>query len=183
VALWMVAAALVLPFFNVFFTDRFGIPVARVGALFALTQLAHAVMLVGAAELSRRWGPRRALVAWMLAMAPALWWLASTDVLGVAVALYVVQGLIAPATNPLIDQLLLERVPRSRHGVVAGWRNAATEGAGAVGASAGGRLLDASSFSTLFLVAGAVAAASSAMLSVALRQRTGSSVASDAKAA
>jgi MFS family permease len=183
VALWMLAAALVLPFFNVFFHDRFGIPVSRIGALFAGAQLAHAIMLVGAAELSRRWGPRRALVAWMLVLAPSLWWLAGTDVVGVAIGLYVVQGLIAPATNPLIDQLLLERAPRDRHGLVAGWRNAATEGAGAIGASAGGRLLEATSFSTLFLIAGAVAAASSAMLSVALRERSRSTIAPGVEAA
>jgi MFS family permease len=183
VAVWMLAAALVLPFFNVFFHDRFGIPVSRVGALFAGTQLMHAVMLIGAAELARHWGPRRALVAWMLVLAPTLWGLGATDVLGVAIGLYVVQALIAPATNPLIDQLLLERVPRDRHGLVAGWRNAATEGAGAVGASAGGRLLEATSFSTLFLIAGAVAAASSAMLSVALRERSHSTVARGVEAA
>lgn len=181
VAAWMLAAALVLPFLNVFFHDRFGIPVSRIGALFAGAQLAHALMLVGAAEVARRWGPRRALVAWMLVLAPALWSLAATDVLGVAIALYVVQGLIAPATNPLIDQLLLERARRDRHGLVAGWRNAATEGAGAFGASAGGRLLDASSFSTLFLIAGAVAATSSALLSIALAQQPGSAVEPDGK--
>jgi len=172
VAAWMLAAALVLPFFNVFFHDRFGIPVSRIGALFAGTQLAHAIMLVGAAEVARRWGPRRALIIWMVVMAPALWWLAATDVLPVAIGLYVVQGLIAPATNPLIDQLLLERAPRERHGVVAGWRNAATEGAGALGATAGGRVLDSSSFSTLFAIAGAVAAMSSALLGMALRERS-----------
>jgi MFS family permease len=183
VAVWMLAAALVLPFFNVFFHDRFGMPVSRVGALFAGTQLMHAVMLIGAAEVARRWGPRRALVAWMLALAPSLWWLAATDALSLAIGLYVVQGLIAPATNPLIDQVLLERAPRSHHGLVAGWRNAATEGAGALGASAGGRVLDASSFSTLFVIAGAVAAASSAALALALRERHGRTIAPGVEAA
>jgi predicted MFS family arabinose efflux permease len=179
----MLAAALVLPFFNVFFHDRFAMPIARIGALFAGAQLMHAVMLIGAAELARRWGPRRALVAWMLTLAPTLWWLAATDVVGVAISLYVVQGLIAPATNPLIDQLLLERAPRDRHGLVSGWRNAATEGAGALGASAGGRVLDAGSFSTLFVIAGAVAAASSAVLTLALRERHGRTIAPSVEAA
>jgi predicted MFS family arabinose efflux permease len=94
-----------------------------------------------------------------------------------------VQGLIAPATNPLIDQLLLERAPRDRHGLVAGWRNAATEGSGALGASAGGRVLDAGSFSTLFVIAGAVAAASSAVLTLALRERHGRTIAPSVEAA
>ncbi len=171
IAFWMLAAALVLPFFNVYFASRFAMPVPQVGALFATAHVLTAVILVGAAELARRWGPRRMLLLWTALLPPALIWLSATDVLSLAVALYFVQGLIAPATNPLIDQLLLERAPRERHGIVAGWRNAAAEGAGAVGASAGGRLLDVSSFSTLFFAAGAVAAASAALLAAALRSR------------
>jgi MFS family permease len=183
VAGWMLAAALILPFFNLFFHDRFGMPVSRVGTLFATAQLAHALMLVGAAELARRWGPRRALIAWILALAPALWWLAATDALAIAICLYVFQGVIAPATNPLIDQVLLERAPAERHGLVSSWRNAATEGAGALGASTGGRLLEGTSFATLFFVAGAVAASTSALLSLAIRGRPSSTVAADPEAA
>jgi MFS family permease len=171
VALWMLAAALVLPFFNIFFVDRFGMPVARVGALFALAQLVTAAALVGAAEVARRWGPQRALIAWMLTFAPALWWLAVTDTLGVAMTLYLLQGSVGPATNPLIDQVLLEGSPRDRHGVVAGWRNAAAESAGALGAGVGGRLLDATSFATLLFVAGAVAAVSAPLLAIGLLAR------------
>jgi predicted MFS family arabinose efflux permease len=104
-------------------------------------------------------------------LSPALLALGWTDVLWVAVFLYFVQGVIAPATNPLIDQLLFERTPRERHGIVAGWRNAAAEGAGAFGASAGGRLLDAGSYGALFVVASAVAAASASLLGIAFRRR------------
>jgi predicted MFS family arabinose efflux permease len=159
----------VLPFFNIYFADRFGLPVARIGTVFAAAQLATAVVLLATAELARRWGAQRTLVALMFVMPPALLALSVTPVLGVAVSLYVVQGAVAPATNPLIDQLLLERAPRERHGIVAGWRNVAAEGAGAVGASAGGKLLDVASYGTLLLAASAVAAASAMLLTVALR--------------
>jgi predicted MFS family arabinose efflux permease len=169
VAFWMLASALVLPFFNIFFTDRFALPVPSVGSLFALASVVNAIVLIGAAEVARRFGPRRALTWWMVALAPGLWGLAAANALSLVIALYVIQGLVAPATNPLIDQLVLERVDRTRHGVVAGWRNAAAEVAGAVGATAGGHLLDASSFATLFLAAGAVAAAASVLLMSALR--------------
>ena len=171
VGAWMVAAALVLPFFNIYFADRLAVPVPEVGALFAVTHVVTAVVLVGAAELARRWGPTVMLIAWMVLFAPTLVWLSQVNVLSIAIALYFVQGLIAPATNPLIDQVLLERTPRERHGIVAGWRNAAAEGAGALGASAGGRILDASSFSVLFVAAGAIAAVSSAVLAAVLRRR------------
>jgi MFS family permease len=177
IAFWMLAAALVLPFFNVYFVDRFSMPVARVGAMFGIAHIVAAGVLVGAAELARRWGPKPALIAWMAISAPLLVWLSQTEVLNVAIGLYFLQGLIGPATNPLIDQLLLERAPRERHGIVAGWRNAAAEGAGAAGASGGGKLLDAGSFSLLFMVAGAVAAASAVLFgrrlfSVTERHRT-----------
>ncbi len=164
IAFWMLAAALVLPFFNVYFVDRFALPVSRVGAVFAVAQVVSAAVLLGAAELARRWGPKAMLVAWIVLSAPLLVWLSLTEVLSVAIGLYFVQGIIGPATNPLIDQVLLERAPRERHGIVAGWRNAAAEGAGAVGASGGGKLLDVGSFQLLFLTAGAVAAGSALLL-------------------
>jgi MFS family permease len=169
VAGWMLAAALVLPFFNIFFTDRFAMPMASVGSLFAIANVANAVVLIGAAEMARRFGPRRALTWWMVALAPSLWGLAAVNAMSLAVGLYLVQGLVAPATNPLIDQLVLERVEPSRQGLVAGWRNAAAEAAGGVGASVGGHLLDASSFGMLFLLAGAIAGLTSVLLTSAIR--------------
>jgi predicted MFS family arabinose efflux permease len=169
VALWMLAEALVQPFFNVFFADRFALSVAWIGTLFATALLVRAIVLAGAAELSRRFGPERALAWWMVAAAPSLIALAITRSMPVAVGLFVVQGFVAPATNPLIDQLLLERVREDQHGVVAGWRNAAAEIAGAVGATAGGHLLNATSFTPLLLVAGVIAAVSGVLLIRALR--------------
>lgn len=164
IAVWMVAAALVLPFFNIYFADRFALSVASVGAVFAGSQLGTALLLVIAAELARRYGPRRMLFIWMSAMAPALFVLAAGESLRLVVMAYLVQGVIGPATNPLLDQLLLERAPRERHGIVAGWRNAAAEGAGVAGAAAGGSLLSAMSFTVLFQSAAIVAAASAAAL-------------------
>jgi MFS family permease len=173
VALWMLATDLVQPFFNIFFSDRFAMPVSRIGTAFAGANVVTAVILVGAAELARRLGPRRALGLWMLALAPSLWALSGTIGVSFALALFLIQGLVGPATNPLIDQLLLERVEPGRHGVVAGWRNAAAELAGAVGAALGGRVLVATSFGILFLIAGGLAAASAALLIAALRSSPG----------
>lgn len=170
VAFWMLAAALVLPFFNIYFTDRFTMRVSSVGALFASVKVATALLLLGAAELARRWGPRRMLSMWMTLAAPALLGLALADSLPLAMALYVVQGFVAPATNPLIDQLLLERARPERHGMVAGWRNAAAEGSGALGASVGGRVLEVASYTALFVVAASIAAASALLLGAALRR-------------
>jgi len=168
-ALWMLGADLVQPFFNIFFKDRFTMTVSSIGALFATALLVRAAVLAGAAEVAKRFGPQRALSWWILAFAPVLCALALAPSLPVAVALFMVQGLIFPATSPLIDQLMLERVRDDQHGVVASWRNAGAEVAGAVGASAGGHLLAATSFTPLLLVAAAVSAASGLLLIAALR--------------
>jgi predicted MFS family arabinose efflux permease len=86
------------------------------------------------------------------------------------VPLFLLQGFVAPATNPLIDQVLLDRAPASRHGAVSSLRNAATEVSGLVGASVGGRLLAAVGFGGLFTVAGGVALAGAAGLALWLRR-------------
>jgi len=156
VTFWMVAAALVLPFFNVYFRDRFGMSVAGIGVMFGAVHVISALVLIVAAEAPRRWGTRPVLLCWMFAFAPTLAALGATGTLRVAIGLFFVQGLVGPATNPLIDQLLLERVPADRHGLVASWRNAGAEAAGFVGSAAGGLLLQRS-FPTLFLVAATVA--------------------------
>ncbi|HMC55951.1 MAG TPA: MFS transporter [Gemmatimonadaceae bacterium] len=169
IALWMLAAALVLPFFNLFFADRYAMRVSEVGAVFASAQLVSALALIGAAELAARRGPRRMLFAWMALLAPALLALSLGLPFWIAAALFVVQGIVAPATNPLIDQLLLERAPRERHGIVASWRNAAAEASGAAGASTGGWILQTTSFTLLLQVAGVAAATSSLLLYGALR--------------
>lgn len=179
VAFWMLAPALVLPFFNLYFTDRFSLRVADVGALFAGAHIVTAIALLGAGELARRHGPRAMLFAWMTLMTPTLLLLSLGLPLWAAIAVYVAHGIVAPATNPLIDQLLLERAPPEQQGIVASWRNAAAEGAGAVGASTGGWLLDTTSFAGLLQAAAVVAVLAAAMLFAVLR-RTGPRLRADA---
>lgn len=159
VAVWMTGSALVLPFFNIFFTGEHGLTVARTGVVLAIGQVVTAVALAGGAEAAARAGPGRALVIWMCVFPPAIWALGAAGALPLVVAFFLVQGVVPAATNPLIDQVLLERVPEERHGAVSSARNGATEVSGLVGAWLGGRLLGRGSFDTLFGVAGGVAAA------------------------
>lgn len=173
VALWMTAGGLVIPFFNLYFSRVHALPVARIGALFASAQAVTALALFASGEAAGRLGAMRVLAAWTLLFAPVLWLLPLADALPLALALYLVQGIVPPATNPLIDQVLLERAPADRQGAVSSWRNAATETSGLVGASVGGGLLQAGSFGLLFGVAGAVAAAGAAALVGWLRAQRG----------
>lgn len=174
VALWMLGSALVLPFFNLYFLRVHELSVARIGGIFAVANVLTAVTLFGAGFLASRLGPRRALLAWTLVFPAALWLLAGTSWLPLALGAYLIQGMVPPATNPLIDQILLEEVPSERHGAVSSWRNAATEGGGLVGASTGGWLLQNASFPVLFVVAGGVALLGALGLAVRLGWRRAS---------
>jgi MFS family permease len=153
----MTAGGLVIPFFNVFFLREHGMAVGRIGVLFGVAQAVTALAVFGGGWLVGRTGPRRMLLAWSVPFGPLLWSLALVTAAPLAVALFVVQGFVPAATNPLIDQLLLELTPPDRYGAVSTWRNAATELSGLWGAAVGGVLLEATSFGTLFGLAGCVA--------------------------
>lgn len=157
VALWMSAGGLVIPFFNIYFQRVHELAIDRIGLIFALVQAVTAVVIFGSGLVASRVGARRALVVWMLLFAPVLWSLAATSAVGLAILLFLIQGLVPPATNPLIDQALLEYAPVDKRGAVSSWRNGATELSGLIGAGAGGWLLERGSFHVLFGVAGLVA--------------------------
>lgn len=157
VFVWMTGSALVLPFFNIFFQREHGMSIDRIGLAFGAAQALTALVIAASGELAARFGTARALTVWMLLFAPALWALSMVETLGLAIGLFLFQGLVPPATNPLIDQVLLEGAPERQQGAVSGWRNGATELSGLVGAAVGGRLLEASSFATLFGTAATVA--------------------------
>ncbi|UCF18821.1 MAG: MFS transporter [Gemmatimonadota bacterium] len=172
VALWMSAAGLVIPFFNLYFLREHGLPLDRIGLIFAVSQAAAAVVIFGSGEVASRLGPRRTLAAWMLLFAPALWMLAAASAVELAILLFLVQGLVPPATNPLIDQILLERAPPRRRGAVSSWRNAATDVSGFVGATAGGAVLELGSFDGLFALAGGLGLLGAMALIIGLKRLT-----------
>lgn len=168
VALWMIAPALVTPFFNIYFQRAHDLALSDIGIIFALTHALTALVIFGSGEVASRLGPVRTLACWVLVFGPTLWGLAASQTVVLAVTLYLVQGMVAPATNPLIDQILLELAPAHRRGAVSSWRNAATEVSGIVGAGIGGVLLERSSFGTLFGVAGSLAIVAVAVLLIVL---------------
>lgn len=154
VAVWMLGAALLAPFLNIYFSRRFTLSVGSVGLMFGGAHLLWALAVLGSGELALRWGVRAMLPACALLFAPAAWGLALARGVTVALPLYLLQGVVGPVTNPLIDQVLLAQVPRRQQGRVSGWRNLAADVSGIVGASAGGVVLKAWGFEGLFAAAG-----------------------------
>ena len=159
VFVWMLGAALVLPFFNLYFQRVHGLGVARIGWVFAAAQALTAVVVFGGGELAQRWGPRRAFGVWGALFPAALLAMLVVPGAAPAVLLFVLQGLPGPAANPLLDEIVLDTAPPERRGAASSWRTAATEGSGLVGAALGGVLLERFGFSPLLALAAAVGGA------------------------
>jgi DHA2 family methylenomycin A resistance protein-like MFS transporter len=165
------AGALALPFYNVYFERAHGLGIERIGVLLGIGQALTAVAVFASGEGAARFGPRRMLVGWLLLFPAALWGLALAPGVRSAASFYLLQAFVLPSIYPLVDQIVLERVPRERQGTASGWRNIATEGSGLIGAAAGGYMLAAGNFEALFMGAGALAlVAGIASIRLLLRQ-------------
>src|SRR5437867_1499965 len=156
VAVWMLGQALAAPFFNIFFSREQGLPIARIGVVFAAVNGGWALAVLASGEAAGRLGVSRVLNTALLLFAPAMLGLSVGGSVQLAVTLYFFQGLIGPVTNPLIDQWLLGQTSRERHGLVSSWRQVATDLSGMIGASFGGYLLASGGFDSLFRVAAAM---------------------------
>src|SRR4030095_6714438 len=82
--------------------------------------------------------------------------LAIASSIGVAAACYLIQSLVSPAANPLLDQLLFEHVPAERRGWLSSWRQAMASVGQVIAQSLGGSILAAGSFVILFGTAGTI---------------------------
>lgn len=171
ILVWMLAPALVAPFFNIYFHRAHELSVERIGLAFGLAHAVTAIILLLNGEISARRSPHAALALWTFMFAPALWLLGGVGAVHWALLLYFVQGIASPAANPLIDEMLLAATPASQRGRVSSWRNATTEVAGIVGAAAGGLILRRLSFGALFASGAAVGLAGAAFLLVSFRPR------------
>jgi predicted MFS family arabinose efflux permease len=171
--LWMLGPALAAPFLNLFFARRLAMPVVQVGVVFAAANLLWGALVLVSGDVAARVGRARLLMLALAAFAPAMWGLSLASATGFAIGLFLLQGAVSPITNPLIDQLLLERVPPARHGVVSGWRNAAADLSAMVGASLGGRLLADTGFTPLLVWAGLVGLVGGIALVAVLRRNDG----------
>jgi MFS family permease len=171
VFVWMLGAALALPFFNLYFQRVHAMSVEDIGLVFAAAQAVTALAVFGGGELAQRWGPRRAFGVWAALLPLALLALVLGPAAWLAVSLYAVQGISSPATNPLLDEIVLEAAPPEQRGAASSWRNGATEASGLVGAGLGGVLLERAGFGPLMAVAAAVGTLGALVLMRAFSRR------------
>jgi hypothetical protein len=161
-AVWQLAIGLFNPFFNAYFT-RLGMPVERIGLLFAGSQFAQAAAVLAAPLLLVRAGGvpgvgalQAATAAALLALAfgPGGWWSA---------AAYVLFMSFQVMTEPGLFSLLMNKVDATEEGGASSLLFFVISATHAVAAVAAGRLVAVHGYAVV-LAAAALLAMSSALL-------------------
>lgn len=104
-------AGLVIPFFNLYFANRFACTSGQIGFYFAASQVLTALAALAGPPLARRFGLLRALTGLQLASLPFLVTLGLEASLPVAVGAFWARAVLMQTSTPLINAFAMEVVP------------------------------------------------------------------------
>ena len=124
-ALISIGAALLIPYLNLFFKQRFTVADARLGLIFAGLGLATALAALAGPALSARLGKIRAIVLTQALALPFLALMGATPLLGVAVGAALARSALFNMGTPLYDAFAMERTDEAARPAVIGVINGA----------------------------------------------------------
>jgi MFS family permease len=125
-ALISIGAALLIPYLNLFFRERFALGDQALGALFAGLGLATGVASLAGPALSSRLGKIRAVVLSQALALPFLALLGVAPLLGVAVGAALARAALFNMGTPLYDAFAMERSDEPARPTVIGLMNGAS---------------------------------------------------------
>lgn len=137
-----IGAGLSLPFLNVYFRERYGMPDEALGALFAAASALTGLGALLAPPLARRWGriPTVALTQGLSVL--ALIGMALTEQAGLAALAMLLRSILMNMGAPLYTEFCMATLPPREPGIASGLLNAAWEAGWMLGAAASGFLQD-----------------------------------------
>lgn len=103
-------AGLIIPFLNLYFSDRFGLSTQTIGIYYAMVQGSMIVGVMLGPELARRYGMVRTIVISELASLPFMAVLAFTHDLTLATFAFLARGALMNLGVPIANNYLMERV-------------------------------------------------------------------------
>ena len=124
-ALISIGAALLIPYLNLFFKQRFTVTDAQLGLIFAGLGLATALAALAGPALSARLGKIRAIVLTQALALPFLALMGATPLLGVAVVAAFTRSALFNMGTPLYDAFAMERTDEAARPAVIGVLNGA----------------------------------------------------------
>jgi MFS family permease len=124
-ALTSIGAALLIPYLNLFFKQRFSVADTQLGLIFAGLGLTTALAALAGPALSARLGKIRAIVLTQALALPFLALMGVTPLLGVAVGASLVRSALFNMGTPLYDAFAMERTDEAARPAVIGLINGA----------------------------------------------------------
>jgi MFS family permease len=118
-------AALLIPYLNIYFRQRYGAPDAALGAIFAAIGLATGAATLLAPLLSRRLGKMGSVVLTQALAIPCLLLLGAAPTLWLAASVALLRGSLMNMASPLYDAYAMERSPEAARPIVIGLINGA----------------------------------------------------------
>lgn len=110
-------SGLVIPYLNLYFTDRFNISLTAVGLLVSLGQIMTIFSMLIGPSVVKRVGQVRAIIYFQLMSLPFLLLTGFTNLLLVASLSFLFRQALMNAANPIQSNLMVERVSARRRGI------------------------------------------------------------------
>ncbi len=145
-------AGFVIPFLNLYFRDRFGVPTGTIGTYFAIQQVSMLAGILSGPVLSKRFGMIKTVVFTQLASIPFMLVLAFTYCLPAAVAAFVFRASLMNMGQPISTNFAMEKVKEKEQALTNALLMLSWTGSWAVSANLGGRLIKAYSFTPPLLI-------------------------------
>jgi MFS family permease len=145
-------AGFVIPFLNLYFRDRFGVPTGTIGTYFAIQQVSMLGGILSGPVLSKRFGMIKTVVFTQLASIPFMLVLAFTYYLPAAVGAFVFRASLMNMGQPISTNFAMEKVTEKEQALTNALLMLSWTGSWAISANLGGKLIEAYAFTPPLLI-------------------------------
>lgn len=147
-------AGLVIPWFQIYFRDKFGIPYSSIGYLFALQQLIMAFLTLLMPLLAARWGSVKAIVATQGLAVVVLVTIPTSPIFSIVAAAFIIRAILMNVAGPIQGAFQMCIIPESDRASASAYTQLAWTASWAAGTFAAGYIMEWSLDAPFFITAG-----------------------------
>lgn len=146
-------AGLIIPFLNLYFRDRFGLPAEDIGVYYALLQIFMLAGILLGPVLCKKVGMIKSIVYTQLASIPFMLCLAFSYLLPLAVLAFLLRGALMNMSQPISTNFSMEKVSEKEQPLTNSLTSLAWTLSWGISASFGGKLIQSSGYVLPLLIA------------------------------